>query len=114
MYQPSYLDIDHPGQLLDPAMKNMITNSLTMKKTSNLLSRMSPCLMQVWYCPFLLSGRLVTTIPPTLSILACSRPLAMNLTIRQFMTTNSYMTTSPYLHSSVSMYSSVTPKASAI
>ena len=33
-----------------------------------LLSRMSPCLMQVWYWAFLESGRLVTTIPPTFKV----------------------------------------------
>jgi len=32
-----------------------------------------------WYCQFLLSGRFVSTIPPTLSILQCSLPAAMNL-----------------------------------
>ena len=30
-----------------------------------LLRRMSPCLMHCWYWAFLLSGRLVITIPPT-------------------------------------------------
>jgi len=31
-----------------------------------------------WYCQFLLSGRVVSTMPPTLSILQCKRPAAMN------------------------------------
>ena len=34
-----------------------------------------------WYCQFLLSGRVVSTMPPTLSILQWSRPAAMNLDI---------------------------------
>jgi hypothetical protein len=34
--------------------------------------------MVAWYCAFFLSGRVVSTIPPTLSILQCNRPAAMN------------------------------------
>ena len=50
--------------------KNIMVNPSLLKTVSHLLRRMSPCLMQVWYCPFLLSGLLVTPISPTLSSLA--------------------------------------------
>lgn len=39
---------------------------MTLESFCTLLRRESPSLMQVWYCAFLQSGRLVITIPPTL------------------------------------------------
>lgn len=56
----------------------------------------SPCFMVAWYCQFLWSGLLVSTTPPTLSILQFSLPAAMNL------------------ESSLSINSSLTPNALAM
>ena len=38
---------------------------ITLDSFWTLLRSMSPCLIHDWYCPFLQSGLLVTTIPPT-------------------------------------------------
>lgn len=50
---------------------------MTLDNFCTRLSKMSPCLMTAWYCQFFESGRLVSTMPPTLSILQWRRPAAM-------------------------------------
>jgi len=50
----------------------MTRESLWMRLRSE-----SPCLMTDWYCAFLVSGRVVSTMPATLSILQWSLPAAM-------------------------------------
>lgn len=50
---------------------------MTRESFCKRLSSRSPCLMVVWYCAFLRSGRVLLTTPFTLSILQLSREVAM-------------------------------------
>lgn len=50
---------------------------ITRESFCTRLSSTSPCLITSWYWKFTLSGRIVSTTPPTLSILQDSRPAAM-------------------------------------
>lgn len=50
---------------------------ITLDNFCTLFNNKSPCLITAWNWPFLWSGRLVSTIPPTRSILQWSRPAEM-------------------------------------
>ncbi len=52
--------------------------SMTLESFWIRLSKKSPCLIVDWYKAFFASGRLVSKIPATLSILQLSLPAAMN------------------------------------
>lgn len=51
---------------------------ITLDNFCTLLRSKSPCFTIAWYCQFLLSGRLVSTTPPTRSTLQCNLPAAIN------------------------------------
>ena len=77
-------DVDHTGQLLHPGRflspvikmhhwwRHFIVITILVLTINiiitNLLRRISPCLIHCWYWAFLLSGRLVITMPPTCRI----------------------------------------------
>lgn len=67
----------------EPSTKRPILFSPKIHQYNTLLSlctsfnKISPCLTTVSYCAFFSDGRVVSTIPFTLSIEQCNRPLAI-------------------------------------
>ena len=60
-----------------PASRHVLSQISSSTTTSLQMSSLITD-WHTWYCQFLLSGRVVSTMPPTLSILQCKRPAAMN------------------------------------
>lgn len=52
---------------------------MTLESFCTRVSNKSPCFTTELNCAFFRSGRFVSTIPPTLSILQCNLPAAINV-----------------------------------